>query len=426
MTKKTNNIKPINNNKSKKHSRKYFRKHTNKKSGKHSYYIAQCYNKNYELDYKYLEEHLKKLEVMPDNKSMNTVANMYKNIVSKKKVPLSSICTAKMNIPHFDKKTLKADVFFLNQIVNFPNKLVDYYPKYLVNKINYSIVDKVLNKFDVLSIITHNNPELAKYCPPTFKINEMEKYQFPKWYILRPLDSYSGIDIFYINNKKDLDEKIKYYNTAKNYRGVIYNNEVAVSEYITNPLLFKKKKFHLRLYLLISISRLGTKLLFNSFLLHYGKILTAKEPFDMLKPFNKDKHDTHAKSTDNDYSFPKDFTNEYLNISINKEDMDILWNKISDICKAISKSIEKQKKNLIYSDVKNCYYICGIDMMVRDNLDPAFIEINYSPGVNFKTETALDTFNKLYTDWTYETVLEPLFKYNDPMKARTHPTYLDI
>lgn len=425
MTKKTLLKKQ---NKSKKHSRKHSRKHTTKKPGKHSYYIARCYNKEYELDYKYLEAHLKKLDVMPDNKSMNTIASMYKNIVSKNKMPLSSICTgtAKIKQPYFDKKTLKADVFFLNQIVYIPNKLVDYYPKYLVNKIDYSILDKFFNKFDVLSVITNTNSTLDKYCPLTFKINETDKYQFPKWYILRPLDSSSGIDIFYVNNKKDLDEKITYYNNTKNYKGIIYDNNVAVSEYITNPLLFNNRKFHLRLYLLVSISRIGTTLAYNSFLLHYGKILTAKEPFDMLEPFSKDKHDTHVKSTDNDYNFPKDFKNEYLNISINKEDKDILWNKISDICKAISKGIEKQKKNLIYSDIKNCYYIFGIDMMVRNNLDPAFIEINYSPGVGFKTETARDAFTKLYTDWIYETVLEPLFKYNNPMKARTHPTYLDI
>lgn len=406
----------------------YSRKHSRKQSRKHSYYIVRCYSNRYELNYKYLEEHLKKLNLSPDNYAMNTIDKIDRQFFAKHKIPISNYCdNNNIKYPSFDKSILKADVFFINTIQPFSNTRFNYYPKYFINKIDYSSINKLFNKFDVLSVITQNNPQLAKYCPPTFKINELDKYQFPKWYILRPLVSFSGKDIFYINNKKDLDAKIKYYNITENYKGKIYGNDVAVSEYISNPLLFKDKKFHLRLYLLISISKIKTNTIFNSFLLDFGKIFTAKEPFDMLEPFTKEKHDTHIKSTDDDYSFGNDFNNENLNKSITKEDKDILWNKIIDICKAISKGTEKEKRNLIYTDVKNCYYVFGIDMMVRDNLDPVFIEINGSPGVALKKkDTNYDKFSKLYFNWINETVLEPLFKYKDPMKARTHPTYLDI
>jgi hypothetical protein len=425
-------------NKTKKHSKQYTKQHIKRHTiihrQQHNYYIVRCYNKEYELDNKYLEQYLQKLGLVPDNKSMNIIASMYKKTAARNKVPLSSICDTTMKLPKFDKKILKADVFFLNDIHPYPNQMFNYYPKYFVNKVDYSMIDKTINKFDVLSVITKYNPKLAKYCPPTFKLNELDKYEFPKWYILRPLDSYSGVDIFYINNQTDLSKYIEYYKKTKNYRNVVYGNEVAASEYISNPLLFNKRKCHLRLYMLISISsNTGdtrdtgkNNFIFNSFLLHYGKILTAKEPFDMLEPFSKAKHDTHFKSTDKDYRFPKDFTSENLNVPITEKDKDVLWNKIIDIMKPIAKEMEKNKNELIYSDVKNCYYILGIDMMVRDNLDPAFIEINYRPGVGFKKDSERDAFTKLYTDWTYETVLEPLFKYNNPLKARTHPTYLAI
>jgi len=146
----------------------------------------------------------------------------------------------------------------------------------------------------------------------------------------------------------------------------------------------------------------------------------------MLKPFSKDKHDSNVKTTDGEYFYPKDFISEHLNIKITKEEKAIMWNKIIDIFKAISKGMEKNKQDLIYSNVKNCYHVFGIDMMIRENLDPAFIESNRNPGVDFKKDINRDKFSKLYFDWINETVLEPLFKYNDPMKARTHPTYLDI
>jgi hypothetical protein len=45
----------------------------------------------------------------------------------------------------------------------------------------------------------------------------------------------------------------------------------------------------------------------NSFLCDIGKILTAKAKFNVKLPFSKDVHDTHFKSTDADYFFPKDF-----------------------------------------------------------------------------------------------------------------------
>ena len=56
----------------------------------------------------------------------------------------------------------------------------------------------------------------------------------------------------------------------------------------------------------------------NSFLLKDGKILTAKEQFDMDKPFTKDKHDTHLKSTLKDYTILNDLNSDNLNISKNK------------------------------------------------------------------------------------------------------------
>jgi hypothetical protein len=413
--------------KTKKHSRKHFKQHHSKiltktkTKTKHSYYIVHCYNKKYELNYKYLEEHLKKLSINPDTNAIEMINNkdIQKLKINNKKI--ENICVDNFIFNDFDKKILKADVFFLNTINNVINKRFNYYPKYFVNKINYSIIDKIFNKFSILSIIK-TNLELEKYYPKTFKINETKKYEFPKWYILRPLDSNSGIDIFYINNKKDLTARIEYYNKTKNYKGNVYNNDVIASEYISNPLLFKERKFHLRLYLLISICNN----IFNSFFLKYGEILTAKEPFNMLEPFTKDKHDSHFYSTNDDYNYPKDFINDNLNKNITENDKNELWNKIIEIMKPISKTMEKHKKDLIYSDVKNCYYVFGIDIMIRDTLEPAFIEINYSPGFNYKKDINRDIFSKIYFDWINETVLEPLFKYNDPLKARKHSTYITI
>jgi hypothetical protein len=267
------------------------------------------------------------------------------------------------------------------------------------------------------------NPSIVtKYVPEIFNINELNKYEFPKWYILRPIDSFSGAGIIYINSQEELEDALLYYKETTNYKGILYGNNVVSSNYITNPLLFNGRKFHLRLYLNISLIN-GV---FNSFLMDIGEIITAKLPFDMKMPFLKEKHDTHFKSTDDDYLYPDAFTNKNLSKNLTLLQKKILWNKLIDICKVISKILEKNKKDLYYPNIKNFHFLFGLDIIIRDNLEPVFIEINDNPGLSFKYDTSQDKFSKLYYQWLNDTVLEPLFKYNDPMIARKHPTYIKI
>ena len=66
-------------------------------------------------------------------------------------------------------------------------------------------------------------------------------------------------------------------NKHKNYKGVIYGNNVVASPYITNLLLFRGRKFHLRMYYMISCIN-G---IINTFFLDNGDIMTAKNNFNM-------------------------------------------------------------------------------------------------------------------------------------------------
>ena len=80
---------------------------------------------------------------------------------------------------------------------------------------------------------------VKKYIPTTCNISDKKAYDFPKWYILRPIDSFAGSDIIYINNIEDLNKAIEYYNKTKNYKNIFYQDNVIASEYISNPLLFR-------------------------------------------------------------------------------------------------------------------------------------------------------------------------------------------
>ena len=94
--------------------------------------------------------------------------------------------------------------------------------------------------------------------------------------------------------------------------------------------------------------------------------------------------------------------------------------------KTISHILEKNKEDLLYSNEKNMYYFLGLDLMIRDNFEPVFIELNIFPGtgaikLHFREILSEELFN-----WINDTVLEPLFKYKDPLIAREHHTYIKL
>lgn len=403
-------------------NKKVNKQYTCKNRKKHKYYIVRCFNRKYERNYVYLESYLRKLGVKPDTTAMDNIHHLDKKIFKDKDINISEYCLYEnnINLQKIDKRLVNADVFFLCNFNNKINKRFFEYPKFLTNICNKEITEKILNKDAIIENLQKLDINISKYIPETFNIALLDKYNFPTWYILRPIDSFSGYGIKYVNSKKELDNAIKYYKITKNYKGILYGNKVIASEYVSNPLLFKTKKFHVRLYLAITL----VNNVFNSFLLDIGHIITANLPFNTDIPFTTDVHDSHSRYTDNDYFFPNDFTKENMNLDITKQELHELWNKIRFISLNIAKILKVHKDKLLYPNEKNLIYMLGIDIMIRDNLDPVFIEINTNPGIITKLETTWDYFSKQYFKWINEIILEPLFKYNTPNTniSRKHKT----
>jgi hypothetical protein len=108
--------------------------------------------------------------------------------------------------------------------------------------------------------------------------------------------------------------------------------------------------------------------------------------------------------------------------------IDTIYSQCKEICSYVSKILLNLNKlnSLLYDNQRNGYYILGIDILVRDNLEPVLIELNDKTGYSFKHSNTLHKMSKEIYNWINDTVLEPLFKYNDPMKAREHPSYIKI
>ena len=431
LTMKTKKIQYKKQSQYKKQIHKHTHKHTHKNNKKHYFYINKCkFDNLYLLDYKILENYLVKLGLHPD-KMMSVIENNDKIIAKQHNISYEDFCkfTKKIKPSKINTKSIIADVFFYNINSDFLDKR--FYPiqKYLVNILNIKF-DNITKKDNIYTYLQSRKDfkEYEKYFIETFPINDFEKYKFPEYYILRPIDSFSGQGITYIKNKKELQKEIENYKKLKNHKGVIYGNDVIASPYITNLLLFQGKKFHLRMYYIVSCIN-GV---INSFLLNNSDIITAEKPFDMELPFTADKHDTHLKSSSIDLIFKEHFTSDNLGIEIIEEHKNKIYESSKKICKILTEMIieksdcKKDCKKILYPEQENGYHIFGLDIFVNKDFECILIECNEHTGFETFTEIGNQKLSNYIYKWINEIILEPLFKYNNPKIARKHKTYIKI
>jgi len=380
---------------------------------------------------------------------MNYVEKQYNIQATRNKLSKKQFCTSydknlRVKIP---SGFVSADVFFYNT----NNNVLDYpfykYPKFLANSINidYSMLDKGMLYSNILKYNSGKNARNNSRKPlnlnnfiEIFPLSSRNKFYFPGNYILRPIYAFGGRDIIYVHNSEDFNKAVKYYETHRDYRNQIYSDkEITVAKIITDLLLFKRRKFHLRMYYIVAIIE-GE---ISCFLLDTGKIITAKDPYNLDLPFSKDVHDTHLSSTDADYFFPNDITLD--NIKPNhdetndiRKDMkiqeirDTILKGVRNIARVLSNIViglaNEKPKSMLFENQQNGYYVYGLDILVRDNLEPVLIECNNQTGFSFHTIEKKKELSEIVYGWINKIILEPLFKH--PGKAtyyaRKHKTYI--
>ena len=408
------------------------------KNGKtsHFYYINRCIynNKLSTLDDSILENYLKKLGLQPNIHAMKTIQAEDNKIKNKHNLSYIDFCNFnKLIQPYKNTKNIDSlinsyhtDVFFFNINSNFLDKRFYKYHTFISNILNITFYD-ITTKHNLYNYILSKSKDYfntyKQYFIETFPILEKNKYQFLGYYILRPMDSFGGKDIKYINNEIQLNNAITFYKTHKNYKSIIYGDNVIASPYITDLLLFQGKKFHLRMYFVVSCIN-G---IINSFLLDNGEIFIANKKFNMDLPFTTDKHDTHYYE---DYTFKDDFNKNNLNRTITDTDKHKIYESCKNICRVLTKLIlektgsNKEYSKILYDNQKNGYHIFGLDIFIKNNLEPILIECNEKPGFSTKNNKANEYLSNLMYGWINEIILKPLFKYNNPLIARQHKTFV--
>jgi DNA-binding protein Fis len=295
----------------------------------------------------------------------------------------------------FEEKDVNAKIFdntidLLNVYTSVPKELYHTQTK-LKNYINdLSITNK--NNLYNLSY-SHDRKKTLEYFMESYEYNPQRNYKLifknnQPWYIKLNVAG-KGQGNMIINNYNDFLNKLKKVKNAKN--GFILN------KYIINPLLFKEKKFHIRIFFINYINSMNIK---KSYLSRYGTIMTAKNKYISNDFFNKDIHDSHLQSTETDYLFPDDLEKEYGKTKVND-----YFKQIKTILKYISDISDLSN----YEETKNGYAINGCDFMITSDNMVKLLEINRKTGFYFKTNKIRKILSNYLMKNIYNEVIADVF-----------------
>lgn len=209
-------------------------------------------------------------------------------------------------------------------------------------------------------------------------------------YIVKPVGhgACAGVGVTVVTNDKELED-------ARKELSQRFNN-IIISEYIQNPLLYEGKKFHLRMYILINSEP------FSWSFWNKGKAMTAKLKYKKGDWTNKLIHDSHGETTPKDIYFPEDI--------LPKNKYDYVYKQIKLILSAVSEIIKPYIR--CYKESKYCCEVFGIDFMITDDYTVKLIEINAEAGYGSKNEdkTKYKKYCSEYFDWfCKESLLFKLF-----------------
>ncbi len=247
----------------------------------------------------------------------------------------------------------------------------------------YNIKSKLKNVLDDKEITLKNNlyknslrknKTLTKdYFLDTYEYNKKNEKQYKNLFngpgnvwIIKKNNLMAGLGNFIVSDYEEFSKLVQK-----------LKSNFIINKYLTNPLLFKEKKFHLRMYM---INFVDENKVTRTWFSRYGVIVTAKEKYinsDYLNPLI---HDSHLKTTEFDRYFPNDFENEFGTVLTKK-----VFAKMKEIIKYITTF--QDLKN--YNETECGYAINGCDFMIsgeEDGYKVKLLEINDQTSLSTKAE----------------------------------------
>lgn len=247
-------------------------------------------------------------------------------------------------------------------IKKFYYKNIDIENRLLISDSDkYTVVEKFLKSKTRGEKNLVSNQILINISKPDYIIKAYLNFiKDNKIYILKPVKGHAKKGIEIIEEKKDF-KKI-YNNIKKNKNYDLWT----LQEYITNPLLYLKKKFHFRCFFIVTNQE--KFYLYTTFWIFRAKDKYRKEDYK-----NKDIHITKYNEIDEKIK-NKLLINRKNRGAFSEEEFNIIEKNIIKIHKKLKNKLTIK----CYTD-KNCFQILGTDIMFTEDYKPKLLEVNKSP-----------------------------------------------
>lgn len=270
-----------------------------------------------------------------------------------------------------------------------------YLNKYKIYSYDYDEKFKIPSKIINMQISDDYLDEIKDY------INtNKENINYNK-FIVKPLNSFSGHGIFYVNSScetEEINSKLK----NKNFPYVI-------QPLMENTVRYKNKVMHLRCHILLSCflkDKKQKKYKIYSSLYDNFYITTAKD---------SKSYDSHGSTTEHIMNLKDYYSN--LNIKINLKQITEEIEEINKMFKRVVKKYMNSKKaNLIYDDRNSIFALFAPDIMIVYNPDDVsqyhikLVELNYKVGTAFGNVDYDQKEAKRFYSWMYKNGIKPMEK----------------
>lgn len=233
----------------------------------------------------------------------------------------------------------------------------------------------------------HQQAAIQSYLAPSWDSGDTPKVP-PPW-IIKPTHGARGVGIQIVNIVSEYDAKLKLsIEAARSLTLDRKDSTVIVCSYIREPLLYKGRKFHLRLYGLLGLIK-GE---FISGVCPVGRVVTAAAVYNP-DDFSPEVADSHLKSTDE-------------NLTTHDIDYDLTHamacvNDTLAICQSFIST---------YPESENGFEILGFDILLcKDRC--YLLEVNTNPAYGaekFKNDPGWCDFSNKFFNWLDKTYFSKL------------------
>jgi len=241
------------------------------------------------------------------------------------------------------------------------------------------------------------------------------------YFILKPFNSSCGRGIRVVDSVEDIPEKEK----------------CLCQQYIHNPYLINKRKFDLRIYIVISSFNPLRVYRFNDGLARFATEeynLDSLGSYSHLTNYSVNKHNQNFRAGDDDADSSSKWSIQGLRkyFADNNIDDTTLWQQVDDLVVKTLISVDfeinsMRKMHCKYKD--SAFELLGFDVLIDENLKPWIVEINLGSSLSMSSpldrRIKTELINQMFHMIGFESVdCKKMKKYKDYSEHTTSETHL--